>query len=66
MLANLETILAGKAKVMVAGGFDNHWEEGHYEFGKIPTLTMTITSIKNFHSFSATSLTACNSIMSAG
>jgi fatty acid synthase subunit alpha, fungi type len=30
-----ETILSGKAKVMVAGGFDDLWEEGSYEFGNM-------------------------------
>jgi 3-oxoacyl-(acyl-carrier-protein) synthase len=28
-----ETILAGKAKVMAMGGFDDLCEEGSYEFG---------------------------------
>jgi fatty acid synthase subunit alpha, fungi type len=30
-----ETILSGKAKVMVAGGFDDLWEEGSYEFSNM-------------------------------
>jgi 3-oxoacyl-(acyl-carrier-protein) synthase len=30
-----ETVLAGKAKAMVAGGFDSLCEEGSYEFGNM-------------------------------
>jgi fatty acid synthase subunit alpha len=30
-----DTILSGKAKVMIAGGFDDLTEEGSYEFGNM-------------------------------
>lgn len=33
-----ETILTGKAKVMISGGFDDFSEEGSYEVRRLPSL----------------------------
>jgi fatty acid synthase subunit alpha, fungi type len=40
-----ETILAGKAKVMVAGGFDDLCEEGTYEFGNMKATSNSETEL---------------------
>jgi 3-oxoacyl-(acyl-carrier-protein) synthase len=40
-----ETILAGKAKVMVAGGFDDLCEEGSYEFGNMKATSNSETEL---------------------
>jgi len=40
-----ETILAGKAKVMVAGGFDDLSEEGSYEFGNMKATSNSETEL---------------------
>ena len=40
-----ETILSGKAKVMVAGGFDDLWEEGSYEFGNMKATSNSETEL---------------------
>jgi fatty acid synthase subunit beta len=34
-----DTILSGKAKVMIAGGFDDFSEEGSYEFANMGTMS---------------------------
>ena len=38
-----DTILSGKAKVMLAGGFDDLSEEGSYEFGQMKATSNTET-----------------------
>jgi 3-oxoacyl-(acyl-carrier-protein) synthase len=40
-----ETILSGKAKVMVAGGFDDLCEEGSYEFGNMKATSNSETEL---------------------
>ena len=40
-----ETILAGKAKVMVTGGFNDLCEEGSYEFGNIKATSNSETEL---------------------
>jgi hypothetical protein len=40
-----ETILSGKAKVMVAGGFDDLCEEGSYEFGNMKATSNSVTEL---------------------
>jgi 3-oxoacyl-(acyl-carrier-protein) synthase len=45
----LETILAGKAKVMVAGGFDDLCEEGSYEFGNMKATSNSETELAMGH-----------------
>jgi len=40
-----DTILAGKAKVMVAGGFDDLWEEGSYEFANMKATSNSETEL---------------------
>jgi fatty acid synthase subunit alpha len=40
-----ETILSGKAKVMVAGGFDDLLEEGSYEFGNMKATSNSETEL---------------------
>ena len=40
-----ETIFAGKAKVMVTGGFDNLYEEGSYEFGNMKATSNSETEL---------------------
>lgn len=41
----VDTILSGKAKVMIAGGYDDFSEEGSYEFAN---MGATSNSIKEF------------------
>lgn len=38
-----DTILAGKAKVMLAGGYDDFSEEGSYEFANMKATSNTET-----------------------
>jgi 3-oxoacyl-(acyl-carrier-protein) synthase len=38
-----DTILSGKAKVMLAGGFDDFVEEGSYEFANMKATSNSIT-----------------------
>ena len=38
-----DTILSGKAKVMIAGGFDDFSEEGSYEFANMKATSNTET-----------------------
>jgi 3-oxoacyl-(acyl-carrier-protein) synthase len=40
-----DTILSGKAKVMVAGGFDDLCEEGSYEFGNMKATSNSETEL---------------------
>ena len=40
-----DTILSGKAKVMIAGGFDDISEEGSYEFANIKQQAMPRLSL---------------------
>jgi hypothetical protein len=40
-----ETILSGKAKVMIAGGFDDLCEEGSYEFGNMKATSNSETEL---------------------
>src|SRR5712691_10319170 len=40
-----DTILSGKAKVMVAGGFDDLGEEGSYEFGNMKETSNSETGL---------------------
>jgi 3-oxoacyl-(acyl-carrier-protein) synthase len=41
----VDTILSGKAKVMISGGFDDFSEEGSYEFAN---MAATSNSVKEF------------------
>ena len=41
-----ETILGGKAKVMIAGGFDDLSEEGSYEFGNMKATSNSETELE--------------------
>jgi len=38
-----DSILSGKAKVMIAGGFDDFSEEGSYEFANMKATSNTVT-----------------------
>ncbi len=40
-----DTILSGKAKVMIAGGFDDLCEEGSYEFGNMKATSNSETEL---------------------
>jgi fatty acid synthase subunit alpha, fungi type len=37
-----DTILSGKAKVMIAGGFDDFYEEGSYEFANVKATNNSV------------------------
>lgn len=43
----IDTIMSGKAKICIVGGYDDFQEEGSYEFGNMNATSNTLTEFEN-------------------